>query len=244
MFMTDEELSNTIFLDVETVSAKASYHNLCDRMKNLWNKKASNLSAKLELTINEYSQLYDDKAAIYAEFNRIICISVGILIRTKDRFYLKVKSFYGEDESVILNEFKSLLDVYYNDLDMHYLCGHNIREFDCPVICRRMLVNKIQLPILLDISRKKPWQLNHLADTLQMWKFGDFKSYVSLDLLAAILNIESPKGNIDGSMVSGVYWNDGDIERIKSYCEKDVVVTVKVFLSLLLKDHFDEVVYA
>ena len=241
--MRKESIENILFFDVETATAVPHFNNLSNRLKILWTKKAKSITRNNNLTEVECSQCYDDKAAIYAEFNKIICISVGYLDLSDEARVLKVKSFVNHNEKELLQEFKSLLNKHYNNTDKNFLCGHNIKEFDCPVICRRMLIHGIEHPKLLKLSRKKPWHLLHLLDTLDMWKFGDYKSYISLDLLAAILEIPSPKEDIDGSMVSNVYWKDNDLNRIRIYCEEDVVTTAKVFLKLILEDTFDRVKY-
>jgi len=241
--MRTESLKKILFLDIETVSNSASYELLSDRMKELWNVKARSILKNQELTLKECIECYNDKSAIYAEFNRIICISVGYLDYRKDEVLLKVKSFFGDDEKEILLDFKSLLNKHYDNTEKDFLCGHNIKEFDCPVICRRMLVHQIEHPKLLKLSRKKPWHLMHLLDTLEMWKFGDYKNYISLDLLAAVMGVASPKDDINGSMVSSVYWKDNNLERIKDYCQKDVVTTANVFLRMILEKPFDRVKY-
>lgn len=241
--MRKNALKNVLFLDVETVCGKAKFHDLSDRLKDHWRKKAKIITSNKDLTEEECIQCYYRKSAIYAEFNKIICISVGYLDYGEEQTVLKVKSFAGQDERDLLLNFAKLLNKHYADPDNHYLCGHNIKEFDCPVICRRMLINQIDHPKMLKLSRRKPWQLKHLLDTLEMWKFGDYKNYISLDLLAALLDIPSPKQDIDGSMVSTVYWEDNDLERIKNYCQDDVVTTANVFLKLIFKDSFDSVKY-
>ena len=241
--MRKNALKNVLFLDVETVSGKANFDDLSDRMKDHWMKKARIITSNKELKERECAECYDSKSAIFAEFNKIICISVGYLDYGKEQTVLKVKSFAGHDERALLLDFQKLLNKHYRDSDKYYLCGHNIKEFDCPVICRRMLVHQIEHPKLLKLSRRKPWELRHLLDTLEMWKFGDYKSYISLDLLAALLEISSPKEDIDGSMVSQVYWEENDLERIKNYCQEDVVTTASVFLKLILVDSFDRVKY-
>ena len=221
-----------LFLDVETASGVRHYSDLPERLKLLWNKKAQTITKDLSLNREECIQVYDEKAAIYAEFNKIICISVGYLAYDEDEIVLKVKSYFGDNEKEILKEFSSLLNVHYNNLKKYYLCGHNIKEFDCPVICRRMLIHDLELPKLLNLSRKKSWQVRHLIDTLEMWKFGDYKSYTSLNLLAALFNIPSPKDDLDGSMIKDVYYLDKNLERIKEYCQKDVTVLASIFLRM------------
>lgn len=241
--MKKDALKKILFLDIETVSGAPSFGDLSTRLKQHWRSKAMSILSDKELSEKECIQCYEQKSAIYAEFNKIICISVGYLDFGKDELVLKVKSFAGHDEKELLLDFKKLLNKHYSDLDKNYLCGHNIKEFDCPVICRRMLVNGIEHPKLLKLSRKKPWQLSHLLDTLDMWKFGDYKSYISLDLLAALMDLPSPKEDINGSMVSHVYWNEQDLKRVVDYCQEDVVTTASVFLKLISKDSFHTVKY-
>jgi len=241
--MNRNALKNILFLDVETVSGKSKFEELPERIKDHWKSKAKIITSNKELTEDECIVCYHDKSAIYAEFNKIVCISVAYLDFGKNEVVLKIKSFADHDEKELLKDFRKLISKHYNDPDKYYLCGHNIKEFDCPIICRRMLVNGIEHPKLLKLSRKKPWQLKHLLDTLEMWKFGDYKSYISLDLLAALMEIPSPKEDINGSMVSNVYWKENDLDRIVNYCQQDVVTTAQVFLKLILKESFDRVKY-
>ena len=215
-----------LFLDIETIPQYPSYNDCPDELKALWNRKAENLK-KSE---NESSADIYNRAGIYAEFGKIICISTGIIRENGGSAELRIKSFYGEDEKVLLAEFGELLNKHFSKSESK-LCAHNGREFDFPYIARRMLINKVQLPLILDTAGKKPWEVNHL-DTMEMWKFGDFKSYTSLTLLAYSLGIPSPKDDIDGSMVWSVYWNDNDLNRIVSYCEKDVEALVNVYLRM------------
>jgi 3'-5' exonuclease len=217
-------IQRVLFFDVETVSGFPSFKEMPERMQNLWAKKHLQIS-KTDDELPE--DTYTKSAAIYAEFGKIICISCGIW---RDNV-LRVKSFYGDNERDILNGFAALLNENYSIPERSFLCGHNIKEFDVPYVCRRMLVNGIELPGILDVGGKKPWEVNYL-DTLQLWKFGDFKNYTSLDLLAAVFDIPTPKDDIDGSMVGQVYWQQNDIERIRQYCEKDVVTVVNLFRKL------------
>lgn len=213
------KIENILFLDIETVPAYESYDKQSERFKKLWTKKAERLRKNDEETAES---LYP-RAGIYSEFGKIVCISVAFFHNNQ----LRVKSYYGDDEKQLLFEFKELLDGYFNKAD-HLLCGHNAIEFDFPYIARRMLVNRIKLPNLLDLAGKKPWEINHL-DTMQLWKFGDYKNYTSLDLLTAIFDIPTPKDDIDGSEVWKVYWQDKDLKRIKTYCEKDTITVVRLF---------------
>lgn len=239
--MRKDALNNILFLDIETTSGVATYEDLPQRMQTHWDRKAKNILKEDTVTKSIISESYTERSAIYAEFNKIVCISVGYLDFKNYDTVLKVKSFFGHEEKEILYDFKKLLTKHYNNIDKYYLCGHNIKEFDCPVICRRMLVNGIEHPKLLRLSRKKPWQLEHLLDTLNMWKFGDYKSYISLDLLSAILEVPSSKDDTVGSLVSKIYWEENDLNRIVEYCQKDVVTTAKVFLKLVSVKPFDTV---
>ncbi len=208
-----------LFLDIETVPQFQFYNDLKDSWKNLWAKKSAYFLKEDEAPADVWK-----KAGIYAEFGKIICISVGFITEEK----LRLKSFYGNDERKLLHEFRELTIKYFNKNDK-YLCAHNGKEFDYPYIARRMLINGISLPKILDLAGKKPWEIKHL-DTLELWKFGDYKHYTSLELLTEIFNIPTPKDDIDGSMVSKVFYEDNDIERIVKYCEKDVVAVVQLFL--------------
>lgn len=228
------DLRKILFIDIETVSQSKKLPELSDRMQELWAKKSKFFQKDYsdDLEINEkLAQSYTDKAAIFAEFGKIICISVGVLYRKEDGKYgFRVKSFAGDDEKDLLISFSDLLNKHYNDPARFYLCGHNIREFDIPYICRRIVVNRLSLPDIVNLSGKKPWETKHLIDTLELWKFGDIKHFTSLDLLTAILEIPSPKDDIDGSQVGRVYWEDQDLPRIAEYCEKDVVTVANLLL--------------
>ncbi|MDD4848392.1 MAG: 3'-5' exonuclease [Bacteroidales bacterium] len=212
-------LERILFLDIETVSQHAVYEELSESMKKLWTKKADMLKGNSEITPESLYQ----RAAIYAEFGKIVCISIGVFIGKNFR----VKSFYGDNEKILLEEFRYLLINKFDD--PHWLlCAHNGKEFDFPYISRRMLINGIKLPKILDIQGKKPWEIPHL-DTMELWKFGDYKNYTSLALLTAIFNIPTPKDDIDGSQVGNVYWNEKDVERIATYCQKDVIAIARLF---------------
>lgn len=226
-------LENLLFLDIETVPEKEHFEELDDAKQELWEQK-SRYQRKEEFTAEEFY----DRAGIWAEFGKIVCISVGYFKINGVENSFRVTSFYGE-ETQLLKDFKNLLDGHYNQAK-HLLCAHNGKEFDFPYIARRMIINGISLPWKLDLFGKKPWEVPHL-DTMELWKFGDYKHYTSLKLMANILGIPSPKEDIDGSMVRDVYYLEKDIDRIVTYCELDVVTTAQVFLKLrnedLLEDH-------
>jgi len=217
-------LEHILFLDIETVPEQENFSQLDDAKKELWEHK-SKYQRKAEISAEEFY----GRAGIWAEFGKIITISVGYFnFNNNDRTF-RVTSFYGE-EANILKEFKRLLDTHFN-LPRHLLCGHNGKEFDFPYIARRMIVHQIELPEKLNLFGKKPWEIAHL-DTMDLWKFGDYKHYTSLKLMANILGIASPKEDLDGSMVKEVYYKEKDIDRIIRYCELDVITTAQVFLRL------------
>jgi 3'-5' exonuclease len=216
---TDLKLDYVLFLDIETVPQVPSFSDLDDKFKYLWEKKAELL--KRNHPDSTADQLYSN-AGIYAEFGKIVCISCGYM-NGKD---FRIKSFYGDDERILLMEFAETLNQHFNN-KYNLLCAHNGKEFDFPYIARRMLVNGIELPDIINLAGKKPWEVRHL-DTMELWKFGDYKHYTSLELLAAIFEISTPKDDIDGSMVGHVYWVNKELERIVTYCQKDVVTIAQL----------------
>ena len=217
-------MKNILFLDIETVPQHESYQSLNDRWKKLWDVKANQI-AKNEQTPEE---LYS-RAGIYAEFGKIICISVGYFASGEDARAFRITTFSGE-ELDILTQFKTLLETHFNH-SKHLLCAHNGKEFDFPYIARRMLIHNIKLPSKLNLFGKKPWEVPHL-DTLELWKFGDYKHYTSLKLMTNVLGIPSPKDDIDGSEIYRVFYEENDIERIISYCEKDTLAVAQILLRL------------
>ena len=226
-------IENILFLDIETVPAYATFDEVPERFKKLWEKKAQFLGKKdEELTVED---LYG-RAGIYAEFGKIVCVSCGFINGNQ----IRLKSFYGDDEKVLLEEFAQMLQRHYNH-SQALLCAHNGKEFDFPYLARRMLVQGIELPPILDLAGKKPWEVQHL-DTLELWKFGDYKHYTSLELLAALFEIPTPKDDIDGSQVGHVYWEEKDLDRIAVYCQKDVLTMVQLFRKYLglplIRDEF------
>jgi len=223
------KLNNILFLDIETVPIVSKYELLNERMKKLWDRKASKISKE-----DETPEEIFGRAGIFAEFGKIVCISVGFIQIVDTKKILRLKSYFGHDEKKILTDFKLLLDKSYSANDK-FLCAHNGKEFDFPYIARRMLINAVKLPVALDIAGKKPWEIKHL-DTLELWKFGDYKHYTSLDLLTAIFDIPTPKDDIDGSMVGKTYYEDKDIDRIARYCEKDVLAIAQLYLKYTIED--------
>ncbi len=227
------DLTKILFLDIECVSCQPSYDKLDGTFQELWATKSKNILRRNNPDPSEedIAANFLEKAGIFAEFGKIVCISVGFVARdTNKQLVVRLKSFANDDEKVLLEEFCQLLSQHYNNPNSHFLCGHNIKEFDIPYICRRMVINQLPFPSLLQLHGKKPWETKYLLDTLELWKFGDIKNYTSLKLLAATLGFPSPKDDIDGSDVGRVYWEEKDLERIAVYCEKDVLATVQLFL--------------
>ncbi len=231
--------NNILFLDIETVSQYETYENLPADWRELWDVKAQLIMRNKEV---ETSETIYDRAGIYAEFGKIICISCGCIQGSGNDKKLVVKSFFDHDEKKLLTEFADMLTRWADN--NKFLCAHNGKEFDYPYICRRMIINNVAIPEAMQIAGKKPWDVKHL-DTMELWKFGDYKSYTSLKLLAKVLGIPSPKDDIDGSMVYSVYWVEKDLERIVTYCQKDVITLAQVYLRFynesLVKDENIEV---
>ncbi len=227
-----------LFLDIETVSQEKDYESLQDHLKELWQKKARHIKTDEETVSEVYK-----RAGIYAEFGKIVCISAGYIYYKEGEKHFRVKSFYNDDEKILLQSFADML-IKLTAKPNIKLCAHNGKEFDFPYIARRMLVNEISLPDILQIHGKKPWEVEFI-DTMELWKFGDKKSYTSLNLLTAIFGIPSPKEDIDGSMVGQVYWQENNLERIAKYCDNDVIAIAQLFLkfkgeSLIPQDNIEK----
>ncbi|SHG78203.1 3'-5' exonuclease [Flagellimonas flava] len=217
-------LEHILFLDIETVPQEPDFSKLNEVGQELWGQKTQ-YQRKDEISAEDFYQ----RAGIWAEFGKIICISVGYFTFKGETRNFRVTSFHG-DEVHLLKQFKQLLKEHFNQAK-HLLCAHNGKEFDFPYIARRMVIHGINLPYKLDLFGKKPWEVPHL-DTMELWKFGDYKHFTSLKLMAHVLGVPSPKEDMDGSMVREVYYKDNDLDRIVSYCELDVITTAQVFLKL------------
>jgi hypothetical protein len=215
-----------IFIDIETVPQYVAYGELSNAMKQLWTTKHSFLKSENESAEDGYLK----RAGVYAEFAKIICISIGLFHTDKEskQRTFRVKSFSGDDEKKLLEEFTQLINKSFNTERFHF-CGHNLREFDIPFICRRLLINRLPFPEILNVSGKRPWEMLDV-DTLQLWKFGDYKNYTSLKLLAEVLGIPTPKDDIEGKDVCRVYWQENGLKRIVEYCEKDVITVARLLL--------------
>lgn len=217
-------LESILFLDIETVPEFRNYSDLSDEKKLLWDEK-SKYQRKDDFTAEEFYE----RAGIWSEFGKIICISAGFFSFRNGSRSFRVTSFKGEEEN-LLRDFTALLEEHFFQ-PYHLLCAHNGKEFDFPYIARRMLIHNMRLPAKLNLFGKKPWEVPHL-DTLELWKFGDFKHYTSLKLLTHVLGIPSPKEDIDGSMVREVYYEKGELNRIVEYCERDVLAIAQIILKL------------
>ena len=221
-------VNSILFLDIETAPQYPAYQQLPEEWKPLWDTKAAYLIRNKE---DETSESIYPRAGIYAEFGKVICISCGFIQGIGDQKKIFLKSFSGDNESVVLYEFADMLKKW-SATEPRFLCAHNGKEFDFPYLCRRMIINNIPIPSILNVSGKKPWEVSHL-DTMELWKFGDFKNYTSLNLLAQSLGITTPKDDIDGSMVWEVYWKEKNLERIVTYCQKDVVTVAQILLRMM-----------
>ena len=218
------DIQKILFLDIETVPEKATFDELSETEKELF-------AAKTEYQRTEDQSLasFYERAGIWAEFGKIVCISVGFFNLMSNQREFRIKSFYGQEEELLM-AFKTLLENHFSQA-AHLLCAHNGKEFDFPYIARRMIIKGINLPAKLDLFNKKPWEVPHL-DTLHLWRFGDYKHYISLFLMAHVLGIPTPKDDIDGSQVARVYYEEKNIDRIITYCEKDVITIAQIVLRL------------
>ena len=235
MAITLHNLHRILFVDIESATIVPQYDQLDEALQEHWRQRYNRYSAyeHADLEVNQTPQEYfDNKAAIYAEYAKVICVSIGYIRGPYPDQELRLRTIKGDDEVKLLTEFSTFLHEFYYDRFNHFLCGHNIREFDVPFLCRRMIINQMRLPNLLNIMGAKSWETSHLIDTLDLWKFGDYKHYTSLDLLCQVLGVESPKGSISGQDVSRLYWS-GELEDIAAYCERDVRATMEVYLKCI-----------
>ena len=228
-------LENLLLIDIETVPEHPSFDLLSDEWKQLWEEK----TVRSLPDFTSAAEFYPQRAGVMAEFAKIVCISIGYFTKQNNVLQLRLKSFFGDDEKKLLQEFIATVNQMEAKNNKWSFGGHNIKEFDIPFICRRLLINGLHIPAYLDFQNMKPWDTN-TVDTFQYWRFGDYKNYTSLKLLAAALGVPSPKDDIDGSMVAEVYWKEKNLQRIATYCQKDVVTTGNIILRFksmeLLKD--------
>jgi predicted PolB exonuclease-like 3'-5' exonuclease len=225
---TLNSLRHILFIDIETVGAASDYQSLPDRLRSHWDYKA-NFLRKDEKSSEE---LFNERGGIYAEFGKVVCIGMGYITSSDQgtATQLRIKTLSGDHEKVLLQEFADILADKFNDPKL-VLCAHNGKEFDFPYLCRRMIVNQVKLPTALQIAGKKPWEIAHI-DTLELWKFGDYKHYTSLDLLAALMGIDTSKNELSGDQVNETYYREHDLPKIATYCAKDVAVLAQLYLCL------------
>ncbi len=216
---------NLLFIDIETVSEKATYQNLTENWQELWTEKTQRILP----SENTAAEFYEQRAGVMAEFAKVICISIGYFKYEGEVMQLRIKSFYADEEKKVLQDFIATLNQMEIQNNKWCFAGHNIKEFDIPFLCRRLLINGMPIPEYIDFQNMKPWETNSI-DTFQYWRFGDYKNYTSLKLLAAALGIASPKDDIDGSQVGEVYWKENDLQRIITYCQKDIITTANILL--------------
>lgn len=222
-----------LFLDIETVPGAKTFDEMPEGLQYVWEEKFAQFKRRNpdrypeELTAAEG---FEREGGIFAEFGKVVCVSVGHIIHKENQRAFRVKSYKGDDERLLLLEVAQMLSAW-SEKNNRNLCGHNVKEFDIPYMCRRMIIHGIAIPEIINVAGKKPWEVRFL-DTMELWKFGDFKHYSSLKLLTAVFGIPSPKDDIDGSMVGTVYYNEGDLDRIALYCEKDVLATAQVYLKI------------
>jgi 3'-5' exonuclease len=234
-----EHLSAILFIDIETVPVVPRFEDLPEGLKPHWEKKAKQAISQSngEMTA---AMAFEERSGVYSEFAKVVCIGIGTVVRTAHGTTgLRLKALTGDDERQLLAEFSKIVVRFSQMVKDLKFCGHNIKEFDLPFLSRRMVVNKLPIPSALQYAGKKPWEVPHI-DTMDLWKFGDYKHFTSLALLAELMGIPSPKSDIDGSMVSGVYWKDHDLDRIGRYCMQDVLTSARVYLKLT-GDHTTEI---
>lgn len=225
-----EYIKEILFVDIETVPMLADFSLLPEGMQHEWTKKSKLLKFPPD-TVPDPAVAFNERAGIYSEFAKVVCISFGSLHYTDGQWKMRLKSLVNNDERALLTEFCEVISKFSKHYRDFRFCGHNIKEFDIPFLCRRMIINGMSLPLCMQVAGKKPWEVTHI-DTMDLWRFGDYKNYTPLSLLAEVLGIPSPKNDIDGSMVASVYWNDNDLHRIGVYCAGDVLTSAKVYLRL------------
>jgi len=224
-----KQLNGILFIDIETVPIEPEFNLLTDGMQAEWARKAKFVKSATDGNTDP-AILFGERAGIFSEFAKVVCIGFGS-IHQDDGLKMRLKSLVNDNEKVLLTDFCEVLAKFTTHYKDMRFCGHNIKEFDIPFLCRRMIINGMPLPECMDVSGKKPWEVAHL-DTMEMWRFGDHKNFTSLSLLAEVLGIPSPKSDMDGSKVANVYWNEKDLARIGSYCLQDVLTSARVYLRL------------
>ena len=225
MSISVNKLLSNLFIDIETVPQNKNFFNMNEKWRDLFIEKNAKIIAEDE----NYDQHYNERAGILAEFGKIICISIGYLYAKEDQLCIKVMNIAGDNEKELLEKFINYVDRFATKYSAFNFAGHNIKEFDIPYICRRIYANHLPFPAFLPDHAAKPWETRTI-DTLHWWRFGDYKSYISLDLLAHVMEVPTSKTDIKGSDVRNVYYEENDLERIAAYCGRDVVVVANLIL--------------
>lgn len=225
-----EQLKSILFIDIETVPITADYTGLTQDLQKEWIRKSKILKNITDETPDP-TTLFSERAGVFSEFAKVVCIGIGSLYEQGGKWNMRLKALTGVDEKILLNDFCAVVNRFSATHKDFRFCGHNIKEFDIPFLCRRMVINALGIPACMQVQGKKPWEVNHI-DTMDMWRFGDYKNFTSLSLLAAVLGIPSPKSDLDGSKVGSTYWVENDLPRIGSYCLQDVHTSAKVYLRL------------
>ena len=238
-----DSLKGILFIDIETVPVQPGYDLLSPDLQREWDKKARLIKVAPEGN-SEPAALFAERSGVFSEFAKVVCIGIGSMYWHDGQWKMRLKALTNDNENTLLNDFSRILERFSLQNKEVRFCGHNIKEFDIPFLCRRMIINAMPIPACMQFQGKKPWEISHL-DTMELWRFGDYKNFTSLSLLAAVLGIPSPKSDLDGSMVAGVYYNDKDLPRIASYCLQDVYTSAKVYLKLVgIRDIDPVAVYA
>lgn len=225
-----EQLKGILFIDIETVPIERDYIHLTESLQKEWVRK-SKILKNIPDENPDPAALFSDRAGVFSEFAKVVCIGIGSLYEHQGVWKMRLKSLENDDEKILLNDFCKVIDRFTAANAEFRFCGHNIKEFDIPFLCRRMVINAMGIPKCMQVQGKKPWEVNHI-DTMDMWRFGDYKNFTSLSLLAAVLGIPSPKSDLDGSIVGTTYWDEKDLARIGRYCLQDVYTSAKVYLRL------------
>jgi predicted PolB exonuclease-like 3'-5' exonuclease len=234
-------IEKILFLDIETVPQAELLTDLPENLQKLWKEKAEMLKLKMPEKFSENisdDEIFMRNAGVYSEFSKIVCISVGCFYMKNDEQFFRLKSFVGDNEKRLLSDF-SLLAKKFLTTKEHLVCGHNIKEFDIPFICRRLLINNLNIPQGINVAGKKPWETSFI-DTMELWRFGDYKNYTSLKLLTAVFDIPTPKDDIDGAQVAEVFYKEQNINRIRQYCQKDVVAVARLYQRFFLQKTVDD----
>jgi len=230
---TQDELTGMLFFDLETASEHKNLEELREakpKMADLWAKRSDYLRSRWpeDNADKTDAELYDDKAALVPEFNRIVCVSFGRLTWEGLAPSMVIKSYYGSDEISILDGIENVASKF----TKYKMTGHNIKRFDIPVMCKRLLINGYKLPPYLQVHNKKPWEMP-FVDTSDAWSFGAWQEgFASLELIMTSLGLDSPKDDIRGEEVSGVFWENQEYTRIAKYCEKDVYSLAQALLKM------------